>query len=233
MGVSAGRNPALLPPLLRHHVLDKWRGRIHGWGGGRVRPCVCLWVCRELRESTGAQPCTSAPLACTADEQLPGVWELLGFPWSVPPIAASADEHRLVSSHLGPWWGTSVPFPSLFAPNPASIAPSLHQASFLPPTLPPSPPPPTNVPQRRAGMFVPSLAVGAAGGRLVGRFVAWAVHSAGSSLPVSLSGYSVIGEFLQGTWRSNDSLLCLGSPPVWSCCFLQGHGLCADAGGWA
>jgi hypothetical protein len=82
-------------------------------------------------------------------------------------------------------------------------------------------------------MFVPSLAVGAAGGRLVGRFVAWAVHSAGSSLPVSLSGYSVIGEFLQGTWRSNDSLLCLGSPPVWSCCFLQGHGLCADAGGWA
>jgi H+/Cl- antiporter ClcA len=42
-------------------------------------------------------------------------------------------------------------------------------------------------------MFVPSLAVGAAGGRLVGRLVAWAVHSAGSKLPVSLNAYSVIG----------------------------------------
>ncbi|KAL4855536.1 Chloride channel protein A [Chlorella vulgaris] len=53
------------------------------------------------------------------------------------------------------------------------------------------------------GMFVPSLAVGAAGGRLVGRLVAWAVHSAGSKLPVSLNAYSVIGAaaFLGGSTR--------------------------------
>lgn len=45
-----------------------------------------------------------------------------------------------------------------------------------------------------AGMFVPSLAVGATGGRLAGRFVAFLVKKAGSQLPVSLTAYSVIGE---------------------------------------
>lgn len=43
------------------------------------------------------------------------------------------------------------------------------------------------------GMFVPSLAVGAVGGRLAGRFVAFLVKLAGSQLPVSLTAYSVIG----------------------------------------
>lgn len=43
------------------------------------------------------------------------------------------------------------------------------------------------------GMFVPSLAVGAAGGRLAGRLVAWMVAAAGSKLRVSLAAYSVIG----------------------------------------
>ena len=44
------------------------------------------------------------------------------------------------------------------------------------------------------GMFVPSLAVGAAGGRLAGRVVKAAMAAAGSRLPVSLTSYSVIGE---------------------------------------
>lgn len=53
------------------------------------------------------------------------------------------------------------------------------------------------------GMFVPSLAVGAAGGRLAGRFVAFLVKAAGSQLPVSLTAYSVIGAaaFLGGSTR--------------------------------
>ena len=42
-------------------------------------------------------------------------------------------------------------------------------------------------------MFVPSLAVGAAGGRLVGRLVLAAMRMTGSKLPVSLTSYSVIG----------------------------------------
>lgn len=53
------------------------------------------------------------------------------------------------------------------------------------------------------GMFVPSLAVGAAGGRLAGRLVAWMVAAAGSKLRVSLAAYSVIGAaaFLGGSTR--------------------------------
>ena len=50
-------------------------------------------------------------------------------------------------------------------------------------------------------MFVPSLAVGAAGGRLAGQLVAAAVHWAGSKLPVSLTAYSVIGEWAGGWLR--------------------------------
>ena len=42
-------------------------------------------------------------------------------------------------------------------------------------------------------MFVPSLAVGAAGGRLFGRLIGAAVKAAGSDLAVSLPAYSVIG----------------------------------------
>lgn len=49
------------------------------------------------------------------------------------------------------------------------------------------------LPTRLSGMFVPSLAVGAAGGRLAGRLVAYIVAAAGSKLPVSLAAYSVIG----------------------------------------
>jgi len=48
------------------------------------------------------------------------------------------------------------------------------------------------------GMFVPSLAVGAAGGRLAGRLIAWLVAAAGSKLRVSLAAYSVIGVLLAG-----------------------------------
>ncbi|KAI7845409.1 hypothetical protein COHA_001114 [Chlorella ohadii] len=53
------------------------------------------------------------------------------------------------------------------------------------------------------GMFVPSLAVGAAGGRLAGRLIAWLVAAAGSKLRVSLAAYSVIGAaaFLGGSTR--------------------------------
>jgi chloride channel 7 len=53
------------------------------------------------------------------------------------------------------------------------------------------------------GMFVPSLAVGAAGGRLVGRLIVWLVAAAGSKLRVSLAAYSVIGAaaFLGGSTR--------------------------------
>ena len=67
-----------------------------------------------------------------------------------------------------------------------------------PPTLPPSARPWP----RTAGMFVPSLAVGAAGGRLAGRCVAWLVLQAGSKLPVSLTAYSVIGQKVRALGRA-------------------------------
>lgn len=43
----------------------------------------------------------------------------------------------------------------------------------------------------RAGIFVPSLAVGGALGRLVGMLVNAALRSAGSSMQVSLPAYAV------------------------------------------
>ena len=48
-------------------------------------------------------------------------------------------------------------------------------------------------------MFVPSLAVGAAGGRLAGRLVQAAIRSAGSVVSISLNSYAVIGE-----WRGDE-----------------------------
>ena len=69
-------------------------------------------------------------------------------------------------------------------------------------------------------MFVPSLAVGAAGGRLAGQLVAAAVHWAGSKLPVSLTAYSVIGECVvedrqhgQGRWRPKVAVALPVLPP--------------------
>eukprot|EP00884_Botryococcus_braunii_P006609 jgi/Botrbrau1/1594/Bobra.0185s0013.2 len=43
------------------------------------------------------------------------------------------------------------------------------------------------------GMFVPALAVGATGGRIMGQIVRLVVRATGSNLPVSLTSYSVIG----------------------------------------
>lgn len=43
------------------------------------------------------------------------------------------------------------------------------------------------------GMFVPALAVGATGGRIMGQIVRLVVRALGSDLPVSLTSYSVIG----------------------------------------
>ena len=53
------------------------------------------------------------------------------------------------------------------------------------------------------GMFVPALAVGAAGGRLAGQAVRAALRAAGSPLPVSLAAYSVVGaaSFMAGATR--------------------------------
>ncbi|KAK9901698.1 hypothetical protein WJX75_008976 [Coccomyxa subellipsoidea] len=53
------------------------------------------------------------------------------------------------------------------------------------------------------GMFVPALAVGATGGRLMGQVVRASVQWAGVSLPVSLTSYSVIGAaaFMAGATR--------------------------------
>lgn len=42
-----------------------------------------------------------------------------------------------------------------------------------------------------AGIFIPSLAVGGAWGRLVGMLVQACIRHAGSSLPVSLPAYTV------------------------------------------
>eukprot|EP00891_Asterochloris_glomerata_P005649 jgi/Astpho2/5649/gw1.00079.232.1_t len=53
------------------------------------------------------------------------------------------------------------------------------------------------------GMFVPALAVGAVGGRMTGQTVRGILRAAGSSVPVSLSSYSVVGAaaFMGGATR--------------------------------
>ena len=53
------------------------------------------------------------------------------------------------------------------------------------------------------GMFVPALAVGAAGGRLVGQAVRAALRASGSTLPISMPAYAVVGAagFMGGATR--------------------------------
>ncbi|DBB10920.1 TPA: hypothetical protein ACH3X3_007381 [Trebouxia sp. C0006] len=53
------------------------------------------------------------------------------------------------------------------------------------------------------GMFVPALAVGAVGGRMMGQMIRAIVQRSGSNLPVSLSSYAVVGAaaFMGGATR--------------------------------